>query len=525
MLMVLPKPMKSIRMAFRVFEKGSSMQKKYYDEIVKKSNLRENLSNIRKECKDTTDLKEWKYLFAEGALLIPCLKEEDPKVRKNAALLMGDLCIREAVEPLLLAYETETVLFVKSFYLQALSKLPVEEHLDTFKAYLESLVRLHPQENELKHINEEIRQLQKIITDMEGISKHKFTGLCQKHDILLLTNREQKEATIRELSETAATFRRDAKIKAHPLGVLVTTDDIVTVKKLRTYRELLFPLRKGEFISEDPVKAAAQIANSEFLSLLEEVHQGQTPFYFRVELKSRMPLDKRSAFTKKFSMELERLLDRKVINSTTDYEVEIRLIENREGVFFPALKLYTMVTKRFAYRKNFIPASINPSTAALFMELCAPYMKEDAQILDPFCGVGTMLIERNIKKPARENYGIDVFGEAIEKARENTLLADLQVNYIHRDFFDFKHSYLFDEIVTNMPIRGRKTKEEMDLFYQKFFEKAKEHLEKEGVIFMYTNEVGFVMKQIRVRQEYRLIQDFVINKKDDFHLFIIGLKG
>lgn len=46
---------------------------------------------------------------------------------------------------------------------------------------------------------------------------------------------------------------------------------------------------------------------------------------------------------------------------------------------------------------------MHPSLAALIMELAAPYLKENAQIIDPFCGVGTMLIERDIRVPAREN--------------------------------------------------------------------------------------------------------------------------
>ena len=73
------------------------------------------------------------------------------------------------------------------------------------------------------------------------------------------------------------------------------------------------------------------------------------------------------------------------------------------------------------------------------MELSKDYLKENAQIIDPFCGVGTMLIERNKKVPAREIYGTDIFGEAIVYARENTELAGAKVNYIHSDFFDFKH--------------------------------------------------------------------------------------
>lgn len=65
-----------------------------------------------------------------------------------------------------------------------------------------------------------------------------------------------------------------------------------------------------------------------------------------------------------------------------------------------------------------------------------------------------MLIERDIAQPAREKYGIDIFGPAIEGARENASLAGEKINFIHRDYFDFKHDYLFDEIITNMPVRG-----------------------------------------------------------------------
>jgi len=65
------------------------------------------------------------------------------------------------------------------------------------------------------------------------------------------------------------------------------------------------------------------------------------------------------------------------------------------GSCFPVLSFHTLPDKRFVYRKNAIAASIHPSAAALMMELASPYLKEDAQIMDPFCGVGTMLIERD----------------------------------------------------------------------------------------------------------------------------------
>ena len=165
--------------------------------------------------------------------------------------------------------------------------------------------------------------------------------------------------------------------------------------------------------------------------------------------------------------------------------------------------------------------SIHPATAAMMMRLAKPYLKEDAQILDPCCGVGTMLIERDICVPAREIYGIDIFGDAITGARENATLAGERINFIHRDFLDFKHEYLFDEIITNMPVRGKKSKEEVDAFYGAFFEKAASLLVKQGKLILYTNETGFVKKQLRLHGEYHLLQEFCIRKKEQFYLYII----
>ncbi len=78
-------------------------------------------------------------------------------------------------------------------------------------------------------------------------------------------------------------------------------------------------------------------------------------------------------------------------------------------------------------------------------------------MLDPFCGVGVLLVERDFLVPAGDMYGVDIFGEAILMARENARTAGMNINYINRDIFDFTHKHLFDEIVTDMPARGKKT--------------------------------------------------------------------
>lgn len=497
------------------------MVEKYFEELEQHINIRENLSLLRSEVKNEDVRKKVLARIGEGEILMDFLGSEEPKVRKNAALLLGDLQLQQAAGSLLRAYQVEDKLFVKSSYLVALGKLDYSEYLDVFKARRDELAAMDILENEKKHIGEELRELEKLVTDVEGITRHRFTGLAESRNILLAANRELRNVTMAEVSELSAEVRRSASM--HPLGVLVHTKDLIPFTKLRTYRELLFPI-EGKFAAK-PEEAAAAIWNSDMIKNLRESHREDTPFYFRLELKSRMELDKKSAFAKRFGVELERLSARSLINSTRDYELEIRLVETKDGGFVAFYKLFTVPMKRFSYRKHAIAASIHPATAAMLVQLAQPYLKENAQILDPFCGVGTMLIERDIRVPAREKYGIDIFGDAIRMARENAAAAGEKINFINRDYFDFKHDYKFDEIITNMPVRGKKSREEMDEFYGAFFRKSKEILASDAVILMYSNEEGFVKKQLRLQSEYRLVQEYCVREKDHFYLFVIKYKG
>ena len=160
---------------------------------------------------------------------------------------------------------------------------------------------------------------------------------------------------------------------------------------------------------------------------------------------------KKGVYIRKLSDALERASKGMWINSATDYEAEVRLLERKDGGFTPFLKLYTIKDKRFSYRKEFVSSSIAPVNAALTAELATKYLKENSQILDPFCGVRTMLIERNKAVKAKEMYGLDIFGEAIEKARINAQQAGCRIQFINRDFFTFEHAYLFDEIISDLP--------------------------------------------------------------------------
>ena len=107
--------------------------------------------------------------------------------------------------------------------------------------------------------------------------------------------------TLEEVKAVSASVRRSEKL--HPLGVLVHAKDVRPFASIRTYRELLFPVRTAQPVPEDALGAAEAVWDSNLRELLAQAHRETTPFYFRLEIKSHMPLDKKSTFARRFSAE------------------------------------------------------------------------------------------------------------------------------------------------------------------------------------------------------------------------------
>lgn len=489
-----------------------------FEELLEQTNVRTNLSELRQMLKESGQRKRiMSQMKGKEESFLAFLKDEDPKVRKNAALLFGDLKLQQAADAIYETYLNEETLFVKASYLTALSHLNMVEKLPELRDILDDLLESRPQEEIRKHIEEEIREIRAILVSYEGITEHTFCYPQEPVEVLLLTNREHRGFIRKQITACEA--------KIHPMGVSFITNDFSEAEQLRTYKQLVFPVHADGFIETEPRTAAEQIWNSDFYKLLCSMHKEAGPFYYRLDCTGTMSLEERSEFSKNFGAELEWLSEGELINCPDHYEFELRLVANKEGKFFPYFRAMTYKDKRFQYRRGSISASIHPATAALMMELAVDYLKEDAQIIDPFCGVGTMLIERDILREAREIYAIDTFGDAIRKGRMNSKYAGTQINFIQRDFFDFKHDYKFDEIVTNMPIQGKMSKEQMDELYRKFFSKAEEILADEAVVMMYTNEEGLVKKHLRLNTRFKMEKEIVMNAKKGFYLYVIKFKA
>ena len=166
------------------------MIEKYYEALQKRENLRENLVGLRAQIKDEAAKEQFVSMIGDGGLLLELLEEEDPKVRKNVAMILGELEWMGAADALVTAYEREQTLFVKSTYLKALAYLDITAYQERFKARMEELLSYTPAAEEKKHIDEEVRALGRLLEKAEestGHTGHTFTGFKNPHEMLLLT--------------------------------------------------------------------------------------------------------------------------------------------------------------------------------------------------------------------------------------------------------------------------------------------------------------------------------------------------
>jgi len=511
------------------------MVREYYEKICAGDEIRANLIRLRDELKEESNRREFAYLLGgDFSLLCSLLQQEDPKVRKNVALVLGKLESEDLLPILFEAYKKEETLYIRADYLKAMSGLDFRPLSEELRERLSSLRDVDDwQPEEWKHVSEEIRILQAMVLRCQGIRHHRFGGGREREDVILLTNRRQREATAEQI-------QKKSRITMLAGDIRVDGAVLKEIRAIRTYSEMLFPLKVEALPADQPDRCGVMLADP-VLSLTDRIYNGSGTFLFRLELRGgdKDPSgkdadqmihvgtykEKKNSFLRRISDALERASGTRLLNSVTDYEIEIRLVLRKDGTFAAMLKPSSDFDERFAYRKEHLPTSIAPVNAALAAHLALPWLKEGAQILDPFCGVGTMLIERNYACKAGTMYGLDLFGEAVDKAIRNTRRAGLLVNYINRDFFTFRHEYPFDEVITDMPrSTGDGSKSALRQLYHDFFARVVDFLAEKAVLVIYTQEPNYVVESVRAVPALRIEKHFLLNEKNSTMVFII-LRG
>ena len=171
------------------------MIREYYEAVCAGKETRANLIALRSAVKDEKEKRAFAYLLGgDFTVLCRLLEHEDPKVRKNAALLLGEMESEDVLPILFDAYKKEQTLFVRPDYLKAIGEMDCEPYLDEMEEQLERLRTKELLPEEKKHISAEMRMLQGILLKHRKPQPHPFTGYDQEESMLLLVNREQTRA-------------------------------------------------------------------------------------------------------------------------------------------------------------------------------------------------------------------------------------------------------------------------------------------------------------------------------------------
>jgi len=486
--------------------------KELYQNIERGDEVRQNLISIREEIKDESLRRKFMYLLGgDFSTLTKLLKDEDPKVRKNAALILGRTEDEDVLPAIVSAWEKEKTLFIREDYLKAMELLDYEPYLPELRKRLDEIDAgaAHMPEDGQKdplwdtstHLADEGSRIRRMLEKYERKLKHEFSQFVPAPDLMLTANRCQVETTASQITE--------GEVRKMNSGVFVRHGNLNEILRIRTWSECLLTIPGARPVPMDAKEAAEKLHSMRLYGFLRYLHgDGEGPYRYRVELKGKKLRERKGEFIRSFCARLDLLEKGELQNNDSDYEVELRLIERSDGSLAPMLKLFTLKDTRFLYRKASTAQSMAPVNAALVVKLAQPYLKEGAQVLDPFCGTGTLLIERQLLLQAGTCYGIDKYGDAVEKARVNTGKIG-RVNYINKDFFDFTHEYLFDELITELP----ETEASQEDFIRHVLEKAGELLKDRAEVILVTKNPYILDQVAKEKEEYVFQKKFLLNER------------
>ena len=548
-----------------------------FDSLITSDNPRTLLSQIRQLLKDCPGALKDEDVFYSYAtvepIILACLTHEDAKTRKNAALVLqtiaeeygmdifgddqvedpatsdeaptaSDLPSAEVASYLYAAYKAEETMFVRSAYLEALKCFDCEPYRAELMERLTFLKEESWAEGDLKHVREERHAIESLFEASASEMKSEFKGLDREMGILLVIDEAVREAAQTELGAGA---------KVVPGGVRLTTSSWKKVQSCRLYKEALFPvpLRKGSQITISNM--GSLVADSKLIPMVDELlkaagdstqtgsagenavsvgnaaenagsvgsageNAGAREHPFRMEIRSSSDEDRSGTVLKRAAAELEEASKGRLRNSKTAYEFTLVLMAKRDGSLSPYIKLPDSTDHRFDYRKNSEATSMSAVMAAEAVQMIRPYLKDGAQVIDPFAGVGTLLIERAKAVPHGDLYATDIYGHAVIGGRENAELAGVNISYINRDFFDFKHDYPFDEVITEFPDLFNKEAEEKEEFFRNFFRSAMEVTADKAMLFLISAEDKAMHKHIRLNPELRIVSEIEFRSHEKIYV-------
>lgn len=445
------------------------------------------LSRLAKKKKYKDELNARLY---DRRLLYQGIKSDDPKMRKNAARLMGALQQERDASVLIEALKAETQRYARASIILSIGAVGGDEAISFLEGYE---VAPAADETENKHVSEEREALRVALRHVRPVEQHKFAGFKRDIDVELRSPKMLGAQLAAELEELGITVKR-----RWGDGALVSTCDPTQLFDARCFHEMLIPLVRG--IRADANVIAAH-AKHTFEPLICETCEGEKPYRFRVEL--------RGSFTDREKLVrdiVDKLESETLENSPSFYDAELRIEQQKDDRCDLYAKLYMIRDSRFDYRVRSLPASIHPATAAAVLRLAYDELKVGARVLDPFCGSGTMLIERSKLSPCSKLTGVDITPKALEAAKANIIAADADIELVCKDCIKFRAEAPYDEVITNMPFGNRVGSHINNTrLYSDFVDMLPKWLKDGGIAILYTMEYTLLKRTIAMHEELELV--------------------
>lgn len=435
------------------------------------THMRAALALLARACKREPARKQ---AAAHVAQLTTYLANDDAKVRKNAAVLLGALGEAAAVPALVQALEREGQQFVRPSLILALGALGGKQARQAIQTLPE------PQG---AHAQAESEAIQKALSRLAPQKALHFTGLTQPTPVLLVPVSGLFDSLADEAAQLGITLDKQ--------GTYARTQcaDLDTLFAMRCFQEALLPIASDIAYTPEAVYGAVQ----PFYQALCAMHSGST-FATRLELRNAKGINRRSFASRFFALADAEQFH----NSPSSYDIEIRVVGsgNRVQVYG---KLHTYTDERFAYRQGSVAASIHPAAAAAALRCHHKLLQPSARVLDPFCGSGTMLVERHMLGETAALHGVDISRPACAIARRNAKTARIAAMPVYnRDIVGFQADEPYDEIISNMPFGNRVgNHSDNEVLYRKFVMQANSLLRDGGLMLLITTEKKLLKQCVR----------------------------
>jgi 23S rRNA G2445 N2-methylase RlmL len=426
--------------------------------------------------------------------ILPALRDADPKVRRNAAIALGELRAPAGVERIAEAIVGEPFDWVRPSMILALGQIGGQESARVLAA-IESGT---PEDTEALT---KARDRTSVATESELAPTGSFP---QPRRIEMRVAPGLEPTLCDELKTTLG-------LKSHMLqngAIAVEIEDLGSLDRVRTFSEWLIPIGERELAdkSDGAVRLVGHDLLEKGMSDLVTLRGGaQGRVRYRIEVRGRETNhDSRRKLIGQWVRDLDKSFPN-TTNSPSHYEAELRLQRAKTKLTL-FVKLMGGQDKRFAYRVADVPAAMHPATAAGVARM-ARNTGRPSRVLDPFCGSGTMLFERSRSgRTATGLVGCDLSGNAITAARKNlSQFGPSDIEFRRGDVKTIVHEGRFDEVISNLPYGIRTGTHDQNLAdYKALFDRMPEWLNSGASVTLVTQEIEMTKALFKASKKFRL---------------------